>query len=254
MDKRVLFLFKDPSEIDEAIKFSKLLKKEFKDLNLHAIYIQDITKYDLFSTNIEGVGVQGAVNLLINEYKALENKTFNDIKKELEGQFLNVESKKGETLEIILEEMKAYDLVVLVKSDPISNTLKNLLKYHYKPLIILSKTNPDYEYNMDKILMLNDGGFKANKSIYSFFSTFKGKNVDTLRVNVEESDRLYERFGKAINVMDVSGNKNEIILSKIKEYNFIIMGDLNYSVFVEKLAGNTGIRVIENSKVPIYIG
>lgn len=62
--------------------------------------------------------------------------------------------------------------------------LNSLLKNHYKPLIILSKS--DKEYKFDKILMLNDGGYRVNASVYQYFNIFGDRDIDVLRVNVED--------------------------------------------------------------------
>lgn len=249
MKKRALFLFKNADEIEEINKFSKILKD--LDIEIYGLYVKDTTKYDLSPTTVEGVGVQATVNLLLKEYEKIENSNMKRIKESMPNNFDYVYSLEGETLEILLEEMKAFDLVVIVRQDPISNTLKELLKYHYKPLIILNKS--DREYSLDKILMLNDGLYKSNKSLFNFFNFFN-KKVDVLRVNVEDKDRLKERFEDHVNIFDKTGDKKEIILNTIKEYDFLIMGDLDYSILFERIAGNIGIKIIENSKVPIFLG
>lgn len=252
--KKVLFLVKNIDEINEAIKFVEVLQKKFSYMESHVLYIRDVMKYDMMSTNIEGISVQGTINVLLKEYSELEKENFNLLEQKMKNKFQKIYSLEGDSVEIVLEELKSYDLLVVVKSKELSSTMKELLRYHYKPMIILSKTNEEYIYNIDKILMLNDGGYKANKSVFSYFNLFKEENIDILRVNVEEDEKLIARFGKICNVINKTGDKNSIILDMIKDYGFIIMGDLQFSVFFEKIAGNVGIKVIENSLSPIFIG
>lgn len=252
--KKVLFLVKNIDEINEVIKFSKVFKEKYNYVELDVLYVRDVMKYDLFPSTIEGVGVQGTMNILLQEYKAMENKNFNQLELEMKDKFNCIYSKEGETVEIALEEMKAYDLLVIVKNEILSNTLKDLLRYHYKPLLILAKTDDEYKYDLSNVLMLNDGQTRANKSLYLYYLNFMEQPVNVLRVNVEEQDRLFERYGKNCNLIDKIGDKNSIILEEIQKYGLIIMGDLQFSVFIEKLAGNIGIKVIQKAKCPIFIG
>jgi tRNA(His) 5'-end guanylyltransferase len=39
-----------------------------------------------------------------------------------------------------------------------------------------------------------------------------------------------------------------------KPYDIIVMGGLSYSVLLERLTGQTGLKVIEDSTNPIFIG
>lgn len=84
----------------------------------------------------------------------------------------------------MLEELKAYDLLVIIKKGEIDNTIVSILKDHYKPLVILTSGYGNYSF--ENIVMLNDGGYKVNKSLYSFFNIFGIRNIDVLEVNVEE--------------------------------------------------------------------
>lgn len=153
----------------------------------------------------------------------------------------------------MLEELKAYDVLVIIKNSEIDNKIVSILKDHYKPLVIL--TSGYGEYSFENIVMLNDGGYKVNKSLYSFFNIFGIRNIDVLRVNVEEKNRLTEKFGDICNIIDKFGdNDYQIIKKQLEKYNFAIMGDLKYSVLIEKLTGHTGIKLLESENIPIFIG
>lgn len=251
--KKLLFLLTDEHEINIASKFSKALKNKFGYIDTHAVYVKDIMKYELFPTSIDGITIHNSTAILVNEYKNLETSIYENLKKTAFGNFDKVYSVEGETVEVIMEELKAYDGLIVVKNDELSYGMQEILKITYKPLIILSKE--DKEYNFEKILMLNDGGVKVNRSIFAYFNLFGERNIDVLRVNVEDRNRLTERFGNICNIIDKTGdNEHSIIEEFSKTYDMIVMGGLSYSFLLERLTGQTGLKIIESSKNPIFIG
>lgn len=251
--KRFLFLLTNEEELENASKFSNIVKNKMKDVQVAALYVKDIMKYEIFLNNITGYGVQpSSSSIVVEEYKSIEDKIYENLKKKAINHFDKVYSKEGDTHEVILEEMKAYDALIVVKSEPLTNALKNLLKDHYKPIILLGDKN---EYKLDKILMLNDGGYKVNKSIFAFFHLFGEQNIDVLRVNVTETNKLSERFGNVCNVIDKESNDvYETIMESIIGYDIVIIGELRYTILFERLTGQTGIKIIENTNIPIFMG
>lgn len=251
--KRFLFLLTSDSEINEFIKFSKALNEKYPNIEKDLIYIKNILKYDIFPLTIQGIGLNTNTNLIMEDYIELEDKKYLEYKEKLEPYFRKIYSAQGEMLEICLEEMKAYDLLVVCKDENnVSDNLSSLLKYHYKPLVVLS--NSDKEYSFDKVLMLNDGGYRVNASTYQYFNIFGIKDIDVLRVNIEDKNRLTERFGSRCNIIDEKGEVVPIILEKLPNYDIIIMGDLKYSLLFEKLTGQVGVKILENALSPIFIG
>ncbi len=253
--KRVLFLVSKAEEINAAFNFSLALKKRFDRVDTCLLYVKDISKYEMFQNTISSYNMNNSASIVMREYKGIENTFYEEIKEEAKGNFDKVYSISGEALEVITEEMKAYDLLVTVrdKGSNISTALTDIIRNHYKPLIVINEEQK--EFNFDKILMLNDGGYKVNKSVFSFFNTFGEHNVDVLRVNVEDKDRLTERFGDICKLIHRTGdNPVEIISSYIPNYDIVIMGGLNYPAFFERLMGQTGLKIIESSTKPIFIG
>ncbi|WP_314011226.1 GntR family transcriptional regulator [Pseudostreptobacillus hongkongensis] len=255
MFKRFLFVLTDESEIDEIIKFSKSLETTFgSNVERDIVYVKDVMKYDIFPLTIQGLGISSNTSLLMEEHLKIENENYNKYEKRLQGYFRKVYSVTGELIESVLEELKAYDLLVICKSEgeKISTNLSSLLKNHYKPLIILSNTEKDYKF--DKVLILNDGGYSVNSSVYQYFNIFGIRDIDVLRVNVEDKNRLTERFGTSCNFIDKTGDEVSIILETVPNYDLVIMGDLRYSLLFERITGQVGIKVLENTKVPIFMG
>ncbi|CAM3142489.1 hypothetical protein STFE110948_03790 [Streptobacillus felis] len=253
--KRFLFLLTNEVEINEFLKLSKSLDEKYPHIEKDVVYIKDIMKYDIFPLTIQGMGVSANTNLLIEDYLKLEDDVFEKYKEKLsEGNFRKIYSLEGEIVEVAMEELKAYDLLVVCRTEngTISDNLHSLLKQHYKPMLILSIT--DKEYSFDNVLMLNDGGFMVNRTVYDYFDTFGVRDIDVLRVNVEDRNRLTERFGSNCNIIDRTGDEVSIILSEVPKYDLILMGVLKYSIIFERLTGQVGLKVFEKTETPIYMG
>lgn len=250
--KRFLFLLTNEEEMEKASKFSEAVRKKLNDVDVIALYVKDVMKYEMFLNNMNGYGIQSPASMVVEEYREIETKVYEKIKKKAVEYFDKVYSKEGDTHEVLLEEMKAYDALVVVKSEDLTPAMKNLLRDHYKPLIILGDKK---EYSIDKILMLNDGGYKVNKSIFAFFHLFGEQNIDVLRVNINETNRLTERFGNVCNVIDETGDDvYSTIMEYVPKYDMVIIGELRFTILFERLTGQTGIKIIENTDTTIFMG
>ena len=264
--KRALFLVSAENEVEPLVEFAKVFKKRY-NVKVDAIYVKDILKYDVFPVTVEGIGINLGTNFAYKEFRDIENKTFENIKKPLEKEFSRVYTKEGESAEIALEELKKYDLIVTVKNEKISPYMKELLRSIYKPLIVLPNRKnfkiekeminlQDKGFKLDNLLLLDDGAYNANKTLFTFFYMFDEQKVDVLRVNVEEDEsnqKLSERFGDNYNLILREGDTFKTIMAESKNYDFVLMGDLRYTVMVERITGKLGIRLLENLDVPIFI-
>lgn len=247
--KRALFLVSAENEVEPLMEFAKVFKKRYH-VEVDAVYIKDILKYEIFPVTIEGIGINIGTNFAYKEYRNMENRTFEKIRRVLEKEFSNVYDREGETAEMALEELKKYDMLVVVKNEKVSPTLKELLRSIYKPLIILpNKKN----FSIDKLLLLDDGAYNANKTLFTFYYMFDEQKVDVLRVNVDSDDYLSDRFGENYNLIRKEGDPFKVIMEESKEYGFVLMGDLRYTVMVEKITGKLGIKLLENLEKPIFI-
>ena len=141
--------------------------------------------------------------------------------------------------------------MIVVKNDKFSANLKELLRSSYKPLIILP-LNID-EAKMDKLVLLDDGAYNANKTLFTYFNIFGEQKIDVLKVNVDEEDFLKERFGNNYNVIKKEGVPFKIIMEETKKYDMVLMGDLRYTVMVERITRKLGVRLLENLEKIIFI-
>ena len=250
--KRALFLVSAENEVEPLVEFAKVFKKRY-NVKVDAIYVKDILKYDVFPVTVEGIGINLGTNFAYKEFRNIENKTFEKIKGRLEEEFSKVYTKEGESAEVALEELKKYDLMVTVKNEKISPYMKELLRSIYKPLIVLPNRK---NFKIENLLLLDDGAYNANKTLFTFFYMFDEQKVDVLRVNVEadeSNEKLSERFGDNYNLILKEGDTFKTIMEESKNYDLVLMGDLRYTVMVERITGKLGIRLLENLDVPIFI-
>ena len=250
MLKRALFLVTNESEIDALCKFSKAISQKY-DVETHVLYVEDVLKYEVYPPTINGVGLNVGLNYSYQEYINIESKNYKIIKDKIKKDFTKVYSRDGETVEIALEELKKYDFLVVVKNDKVSSNLKELLRSSYKPLIILP-LNID-EAKMDKLVLLDDGAYNANKTLFTYFNIFGEQKIDVLKVNVDEEDFLKERFGNNYNVIKKEGVPFKIIMEETKKYDMVLMGDLRYTVMVERITRKLGVKLLENLEKIIFI-
>ena len=250
--KRALFLVSAENEVEPLVEFAKVFKKRY-NVKVDAVYVKDILKYDVFPVTVEGIGINLGTNFAYKEFRNIENKTFEKIKGRLEEEFSKVYTKEGESAEVALEELKKYDLIVTVKNEKISPYIKELLRSIYKPIIVLPNRK---DFKLENLLLLDDGAYNANKTLFTFFYMFDEQKVDVLRVNVEadeSNEKLSERFGDNYNLILKEGDTFKTIMEESKNYDFVLMGDLRYTVMVERITGKLGIRLLENLNVPIFI-
>lgn len=249
--KKILCLVTSDNEIKSLIKFSKKFKEKYKT-EIDLLYVKDYFKYEIYPFILEGIRVNLNSNDIFKEYFSIEEKKYKEIEKETKKYFDKVYQKEGETVEVALEELKKYDLIVVVKNKKVSQNLKELLRSNFKPIIILPKN--EINFSFDKFLLLDDGAYNANKTLFTYFYIFGEHDIDVLRVNVLKEDKLEERFGEKYRLIHKEGDTLKIIQEESKKYDFILMGDLRYTVMVEKITGKMGIRILESIDKPIFIG
>ena len=251
LSKKALFLITAENEVEALVEFAKVFKKKY-GIEAEGLYVKDILKYEIFPIAVEGIGINVGANYAFKEYKELEEKTFRHIRELTAPDFSNVYSREGETVEIALEELKKYDMLVVVKNDKVTSILKDIMRSVYKPLIILPN---QLEFKLDNLLLLDDGAYNANKTLFTFFHMFGEQKIDVLRVNVEEDDEnsLAQRFGENYNLIHKKGDTFKTIMNESQNYDLVLMGDLRYTVMVERITGKLGVRILENIKKPIFI-
>ena len=251
LQKKALFLVTAENEVQPLVNFAGIFKQKY-NVDIDVVYIKDVLKYEVFPVSIEGMGLNIGANYAFKEYRELEEKTVKKIKEKMTDNISNFYTKDGETSEIVLEELKKYDLLVLVKNEKVTSVLKEILRSIFKPLIILPNIE---DFKLDNLMLLDDGAYNANKTLFTFFHIFGEQKVDVLRVNVEEEDEngLSERFGSNYNLIHKKGDTFKTIMNEAQNYDLVLMGDLRYTIMVERITGKLGIRILESLQKPIFI-
>ena len=251
LQKKALFLVTAENEVQPLVNFAGVFKEKY-NVEIDVVYIKDVLKYEVFPVSIEGMGLNVGANYAFKEYRELEEKTVKKLKGQMTDDISNFYTKDGETSEIVLEELKKYDLLVLVKNEKVTSVLKEILRSIFKPLIILPNVK---DFKLDDLVLLDDGAYNANKTLFTFFHIFGEQKVNVLRVNVEEDDEnsLAQRFGENYNLIHKTGETFKTIMNEAQNYDLVLMGDLRYTVMVERITGKLGIRILENLQKPIFI-
>lgn len=255
MLKRILITFENLGDAEQLLNYSDVLTKNYA-CEVVGIYIKDIRKYEVVPPMAEGMIIDSTNGFAMREWEAIEEKRAQEIKnmfmeKNPAGNFIIEE---GIGLEGIVEKMKAFDLLIVAKGEYINANLKNILKFHVKPIIIVPKLE---KYNLDKVLLLDDGGIRANGALCNFFNIFTDiKKIDSLTFGkAEEEEELLKKYYqlKELRIEKYFAENLDNFKEYEKTHGLFIMGNLRYNFLLEKLTGKFGVKILENSNIPIFI-
>ncbi|WP_319371025.1 hypothetical protein [uncultured Ilyobacter sp.] len=263
MLNRVLVAFIEEKDVEYLTKYSKVIKEHYPDAEIVGMFIHSVVDEDEFK---EFMAADDLYRLKIKnidrEYQKI-TKSEKERSERIEKTFLSMmEGSKfynmiGDSSEILLEELKFFDLAILAKSNELTHEEKKLLNTHHKPVILV----PELEnYSLEKIMLADDQKIGANKALFNFMEIFSNiieftavtVNGDQ-KIDTEELKVYMEKAGKKIKREFLKGEVHEIILECSKNYDLIIMGDLKHSIMLEKAIREPGIKIIESVKKPIFI-
>lgn len=255
MLKRILITFENLGDAEQLLKYSDVLTKNYA-CEVVGIYIKDIRKYEVVPPMAEGMIIDSTNGFAMREWEIIEEKRAQEIKNLFIGKIPNGSFiiEEGIGLEGIVEKMKAFDLLLIAKGEYINANLKNILKFHVKPIIIVPKLN---KYELDKVILLDDGGIRANGALSGFMNIFDNiKKIDSLTLGKAfEEDELMKKYYE-LNGLEIKKYFEEN-LEKIKEYeetySLFVMGNLRYNFLLEKLTGKFGVKILQNCNIPIFI-
>lgn len=158
--------------------------------------------------------------------------------------------------EIVTEKMKECDTLLIGKNEVITERVVGILKGNYKSIILIGEKPL---VSLEKVLIANDDGVKINRSCYQFTNLFtEVKKFDSFSINIDLEDNILLTYlkdkEKIVDHRVVKTSNYDEILERIGQYDFFIMGNLSRSYFFEKIIGKNGIKLLEKSKAPIFIG
>ncbi len=256
MLRRVLILFGNELNTDNLLKTGKALSEKYQ-CEIKGLYVRDLRKHEIIPPSVEGLVVDPSSRYIVEEWEKFEKEQITVLEDKFKKYFheKNLIVKDGVTPDTALEELKAFDLLVVGKGQRVSADLKFILKNHYKPIIIVSQE----PIKFDRVMVANDKSFKINKSFFKFMGIFEDvKEFDSYSVGLEdEEDNSFKEYlegsDKIFRIKECQGDELEVLLGEAEKHDILIMGDLTHSYIVEKITGHIGVKLIENLKIPIFI-
>jgi len=255
MLRRVLILFGNELNTEHLLESGRVLRERY-NCEVKGLYVKDIRKHEIIPPSVEGLVIDPSSRYIVEEWERFEDEQIEKLKEKLgpvTAEDLII--REGITPDTALEELKAYDLLLVGKGARASADLKELLKYHYKPLIIVG----DKPINFDCVLVANDKSFRINKSFFRFMSIFEDINeFGSISVGEDlEEDNSFKEYlkgsQKVINEKEVEGDEFKEIQKEAENCGILVMGDLTHSYLLEKITGHAGVKLIENIKIPIFM-
>ncbi len=253
---RVMVTLDNEAKVEHLARYGKMIIENYPNVEIVGVYIQPAIEEYSYGAGVDYDIRGGKIDHELKIKKAME--TEERIKEKFLSLFQNYKfySKNGDMSEVFLNELKLFDLAIVSKTDKINHNLKEILKKHHKPIILV----PDLDrYSLDKILIADNQGLEVNKSVFDFINAFKKVNeFKAITVNISQEavkDLTFylEKIEKKIEYIFEEGPVDEIILDCAKEFDMLVLGNLKHLFLVEKLIGEAGVKIIEKIKKPVFI-
>jgi hypothetical protein len=259
---RILVRFRNEEEVEYLTRYTKLIHEKYNNIEIVGLFIKSakgIEEYKILKGYDCTPSDWEQIEKIIDLKKKEEEKTEERIKNKFSDLMGNSEFYvlSGSPAEILLEELKLFDILVMSKPKILDHEFKTLFKNHYKPIIFVPKLG---NYSFEKILLANDHQFESYKALFNFMGIFEGvKNITSISVNLKEDEKkdlniYFNRSGRNIECIYEVGNIANVLLENSKIYDLLIMGDLKHSFTFERIAGKPGIKLIEEINKPLFMG
>lgn len=256
--KRALVLFGNEENTENLIQSCLYFRDKF-GYQLSGIFISDIRSETIIPQGFDGMIYDSNRALMTEEWVNFEQDEIASITKKLKQDraAIEVTHEIGIVGETIREKMKTFDILILGKGAVASDALIEILKNIYKPLIIVGEKKLDFK----KVYIANDDGVKANRSVYNFMNIFTG--IDTFTsVTLNDPDAEKNLLN---GYLADKGMKLEIVTlpdkERVIEYltdeakdGVVIMGNLSRSYLFERVAKKGGLKILEGTKMGLFIG
>lgn len=249
--KRMLVVFRCYNDYKLVVDNFKVLEDKF-NFKMLPLYIRELNSVIPVENALLNTGIADEM-LKESELEYIEQLEeylkLNGIKEKLIQE-------TGYNKDIIEEYLKEADCILLNGGNTLSEIFLETLKISYKPVLIVNDKVSKY----DNIAIVSDDGIKINKSVSSFINIFENKEHFTMLMWNYKNDKNHllnyledkNKFVKVEDCRDITSK--ELFLEKVNKYDFVIMGNLSRSFFVEKITKRMGVNLMENIKGTIFIG
>lgn len=248
--KKALVIFKNGDNLNLIIESCLSLKKEF-GFEITPVYALDVNP---FINNSED-----EANLL-EDFSELQDDFLDKTKEKLIEHKLNAHllTVVQVTTENLKNLLKLSDILIYQEGLYIGDLFLEILKTIYRPVIVLRGKPLSFE----NIGVASDDGIKVNKSVYSFLTLFSSTDIEKLDVftwNYSKKEHvlleLIHDKGVLPNLRGYSSALDDIedFYFELSKCSLLVMGNLNYSFFLEKITNRMGLNILEHINAPIFI-
>lgn len=263
MERNVLLILGNGYNRDNLIDSAIYLRDNF-DFRIRPLHVRDVRKKEFIPNSVDGIMLEPMIAGINEEWNRCEEQEIKKIKEQLleKGIEAELEVKFGITSEVVIQELKKSDMLLIEKEDKFSEDLIAILKRFFKPIIVVR----DKVLKLDKIAISNDDGTKVNKSFQRFMNIFT--HVDKVlslelvdprkRAREEENKENYlNEFIKAKGVelesKEILKTDSDEFLRICKEQDVLIMGNLSNSYIFEKITKKVGVKIMEDVETTLFI-
>ncbi|MGB0404682.1 MAG: hypothetical protein ACPGDB_00635 [Fusobacterium sp.] len=257
MNKNVLLVLGNGYNRENLIK-SALYLRDNLGVEIRPIHVRDVRKKEFLPNAIDGIMLEpmiAGVNKEWTEYEDKEILKIQDLLKK-NGIEKDLEIKYGITPEIVIQELKKSDMLLIEKEEKFTEDLIVLMKRFFKPIIVV-RNKP---LKLDKISIANDDGTKVNKSFQRFSNIFDIKEVRSLKLeetSSDEEENYLETFilNKGLKLTSKQFEKENIeeFIKECNKADILVMGNLSNSYLFEKITKKIGIKIMESVETTLFI-
>jgi len=240
MIKRILVALDPDGDTPVATRFAIRLAQKF-DASLTGLAVVDIANiHSVIGIGGYGTEISGRKiwSEMADESRQVAEKLLNNFKSAVEKAGVRHRDirKEGASYELIIEEMKYHDLLIVGRDshffynqpDKDTGTLAKVVKSGDAPTLVVT----DEYRNVERIMIAFDGSGPAARTLKSFVHLLPyGKDIEIELVNIAGGDSI-EEMDKASTILKQAENY-------LKEHNFRYIT----KVVLEK--GNPGERILE---------
>ncbi len=256
MLNRVLIQLTNPDEAEFLSKFTRVLNEKYPRMEVTGLYVKNLDEYMRYNSALFS---DAYYQDFMSTWKQIEEKKEGEVRDAFERFFPDTAflSYNGYSDVVAMNELRMFDMLILAKQSYITREVKALLSSLYKPIMIIPERDT---YKLDNILFADDERPESNRAFFSFMTLFdRIASFKALGVNIEKEtfrdlNDYLKKTGKSISYHFREGHADELILEYARDFDCLIMGDLKHSFLVERLGGKVGLKILERTEIPLFIG
>lgn len=282
MIKRIVVALDPDEDTPVATKYAIRLAKRF-DASLTGLAVVDKSNIDAaltfggYGTELRGQEIWAE---MADETRKVAVRLLDKFRSSAEKEGVRYRNlkKHGASFELIIEEMKYHDLLIVGRDsrffynqpDMDSGTLAKVVKGGVAPTLVVTDQYKDVE----RILVAFDGSAPAAKSLKSFVHLLPyGKDIEIELVNIADGESMEDmdrssailkqaeeylkdhHFSYITKVVLDKGNPGERIIDRQidKGPDLVLMGAHSVSALRRATFGSTTHHMITNSRGPLFL-